>query len=331
MSMSRLRNSITLTAIVGAAAALVMAKAANADSFPSGPVELVVPWDTGGGTDRSARLFAPYLSEALGVPVNVVNIAGGSGWTAWSQMARWDPEEDDHKIGLVNIPHVFAYLDPDMGRTETWEDFNLVSGQTFDPCTIVVRDDDERFQTLNDFIEYVQEHQEDVVISSTAIGSDNYQAIAYAMNEIEDFNPSMIYANNDAEKVQALLEGSADAISANTSYYVPYIRDGEMRALATLMDDRSRVLPSVPTFQEQTGIDNICFAGRMLAVAPGLDEEKYEVYREAISAAQQNPAYAMAELDSYSTIWDASGEELLEFIRETEERVLQVRYWEREE
>ena len=118
---------------------------AIAADFPKGPVELVVPWKAGGGTDRSARIFAPFLAEELGVPVNVVNISGGGGWVAWGQMAKWDPKKDDHKIGLVNLPHVFAYLDPKMKRTETVGDFNFIGGQTYDPCLWLVRADDERF------------------------------------------------------------------------------------------------------------------------------------------------------------------------------------------
>ena len=50
-----------------------------ASAYPTDPIQLVVPFKPGGGADRTFRLFAPYLSEELGVPVNVVNIAGGGG------------------------------------------------------------------------------------------------------------------------------------------------------------------------------------------------------------------------------------------------------------
>ena len=53
-----------------------------ANAYPTEPIQLVVPFKPGGGADRTFRLFAPYLSEELGVPVNVVNIAGGGGWVA---------------------------------------------------------------------------------------------------------------------------------------------------------------------------------------------------------------------------------------------------------
>lgn len=319
-----------LSVACGAAvAALALAAPVSAAEFPSGPVELVVPWNTGGGTDRSARTFAPYLSEELGVPVNVVNIAGGGGWVAWEQMAAWNPEEDDHKIGFVNLPHVFAYLDPEMGRSETVSDFNFVAGQTFDPCLWLVAGDDERFQTLDDFIAHAQDNPDDVVVSSTAIGSDDYQGLAYAEKEIGGFQVSKVYANNDAKKVQEVLGGHTDAVAGNVSYYVPYVQDGRMKPLAVLSNERSQFLPSVPTFKEVTGVDNICFAGRTLVVAPGLDEDKKQVYMDAVRRAQENPEYAIRAINNNSTVWKVGGDELTEFIESTEERVKAVEYWNR--
>ena len=51
----------------------MLSTSVQAEKYPNGPVTMVVPWKPGGGTDRTARLFAPYLSKTLGVPVKVVN------------------------------------------------------------------------------------------------------------------------------------------------------------------------------------------------------------------------------------------------------------------
>lgn len=326
MPVKKLKTAAMLA--VGVVAGMCLfGQPARAAEFPSGPVELVVPWKTGGGTDRSARLFAPYLSEALGVPVNVVNIDGGGGWVAWAQMAAWNPQKDDHKIGLVNLPHVFAYLDPKMGRSETVADFNFIGGQTFDPCVWLVREGDERFQTLDQFIKHAKANPEKVVVSTTAVGSDDYQGLAYAEKKVDGFKVSKVYANNDAKKIQELLGSHTDAVAGNISYYVPQILEGKMRPIAVLSEERSQFLPSVPTFKEVTGVDNICFAGRTLVAAPGLDAAKYKVYEEAIKKAQQDPEYRIKELNNSSTVWDVSGDDLKAFIKSTADRVKVVEYW----
>jgi tripartite-type tricarboxylate transporter receptor subunit TctC len=133
------------------------ASAQAQDKFPNGPVIIQVPFAPGGGADRTFRLFAPYLSEELGVPVKVTNVAGGGGWVSWGQVTgQWDGEKDDHKLAVVNIPHIFSMLNPDMKRTETLESFNFLAWHSYDPGLWLVRWDDERFKTLDDVIEYAK-------------------------------------------------------------------------------------------------------------------------------------------------------------------------------
>jgi tripartite-type tricarboxylate transporter receptor subunit TctC len=90
-----------------AALGLAWSVPASAQKFPSKPVILQVPFAPGGGADRTFRLFAPYLSKELGVPVKVANVAGGGGWVSWSQVVNSWTAEDDHKLAVVNIPHIF--------------------------------------------------------------------------------------------------------------------------------------------------------------------------------------------------------------------------------
>lgn len=307
---------------------LLLSSSIFAADFPKGPVELVIPWKAGGGTDKSARIFAPFLAKELGVPVNVVNIDGGGGWVAWEQMAKWDANKDDHKIGLVNLPHVFAYLDPKMKRTETVGDFNFIGGQTYDPCLWLVRADDERFTGgLKDVLAYSAKNPGKLLVSTTAIGSDDYQGLAFAEKKVKGFKAAKVYANNDAKKVQELLAGTTDMIAGNVSYYVNYIREGKMRPIAVLDNVRSEFLPSVPTFGEVAGVENIGFAARTLIAANGISQEKYDFFKNAINKAQANPGYQLAELSQSSRIWTASGSDLKDFISDTEAAVKVVEYW----
>ena len=266
--------------------------------------------------------------EELGVPVKVVNISGGGGWVAWGQMAKWDSKKDDHKIGLVNLPHVFAYLDPKMKRKETVGDFNFIGGQTYDPCLWLVRADDERFTGgLKDVLAYTAKNPNKLLVSTTAIGSDDYQGLAFAEKKLNGFKVGKVFANNDAKKVQELLAGTTDMVAGNVSYYVNYIREGKMRPVAVLDSVRSEYLPSVPTFGEVTGVENLGFAARTLIAANGLSADKYEVFKNAINKAQANPGYQLAEMSKSSRIWTAAGSDLKDFISNTEKMVKVVEYW----
>jgi tripartite-type tricarboxylate transporter receptor subunit TctC len=299
-----------------------------AADYPSGPVQLVVPFKPGGGADRTFRLFAPYLSEELGVPVNVVNISGGGGWVAWAQAVKWDAEKDDHKLQVVNLPHVLSMLDPRMKRSESLEDFNFLAWHSLDPCIWAVREGDERFQSLAEFLDYVAKNPNEVIISSTAVGSDDHMGIAFAEKNIADFKVRKIYANGDSKKIQEVLAGTSDAVAGNVGYYVPQIMEGKLRPIAVLSADRSPNLPSVPTFAEVTGLMNISYAGRTLATAPGLSEDKRTILLDAIKRALVNPEYVMKEINNKNPLLFKEGDDMWAALNSSKEMVEKVKFWE---
>jgi len=318
-------------AVAGAATMTTAGKLARSRSFPTGPVQLVVPFGTGGGSDRTMRLFAPYLAKELGVPVNVINIAGGGGWKAWAQMAQWDPEKDDHIVGTINLPHVLSLLDPRMKRTETLESFNFIAWHSLDPCIWAVREGDERFQTLRAFIDHVKAHPNEIVMSTTAVGSDDHMGIAYAEKFVEGFKVKKVYANNDGKKIQEVIGGHTDAVGGNVGYYVPYMLDAKLRAICVLSAERSPNLPTVPTFEEVTGKRNISFAGRTFVLAKGIAQNKQDVYLNAIKAAMNNPEYQIKEAANRNPLAYKEGDELWAALREAEELVKSVKFWELEQ
>ncbi|MGI9423997.1 MAG: Bug family tripartite tricarboxylate transporter substrate binding protein [Hyphomicrobiaceae bacterium] len=299
-----------------------------AGNFPNGPVQLIVPFKPGGGSDRTFRLFAPYLAEALGKPVNIVNIAGGGGWVAWQQMARWSPDKDDHKLGTLNFPHVFSYLDPRMKRTETVDSFNFLAWQSLDPCVWAIRHDETRFTDLPSFLAYVDKNPGKITMSTTAVGSDDHMGIAFAEKFIPNFKVKKLYANGDSKKIQETISGVSDAVAGNVGYYAPYVNDKKLKFICTLHPERYNLTPDVPTFKEVTGKDNVSFAGRTIVCAPGMAAEKKAVYLAAIEKAITNPEYLAKEAKNKNNILFMKGGDISKKIEATKQYVESVRFWE---
>ncbi len=299
--------------------------------FPNGPVRLVVPFSPGGGADRSMRLLAPYLGEELGVAVQVENIAGAGGWTAWAQVARWDPEDDDHDLACVNFPHLFSYMDPRIERQETLDDFNILAWHSTDPSVWCVRADDDRFSTLDEFLSYAIDRPDELVISTTAVGSDNHISLAYAERMIDGLSLRHLYSDGDEEKIQEILAGTSDIVSGNVGYYTQFFLEGQLHPICVMYDERWSQLPSVPTFEEITGIRNVTFAGRTIAAANGLATEKADIYRSALKRAIENPEYAMRELENRNVLTYSEGDEMNARLADAEEIVRESRFWEVED
>jgi len=327
----RVRKYVVIVAVISAicfAAGALGGLAVAADKFPNGPVQLVVPFKPGGGADRTMRLFAPYLSKELGVPVNVINISGGGGWVAWSQVAKWDPKKDSHKLACVNIPHVLSYMDPRMKRKETLESFGFLAWHSFDPCIWAVRENDPRFGNLKEFLAYVKANPNKIVMSTTGVGSDDHMGIAYAEKNIPDFKVKKVYANSDGKKIAEVLGKHTDAVAGNVGYYIPYMLEMKLRPIAVLHHERWNRLPSVRTFKEVTGKMNISYAGRTLAAAKGLPEEQRQIYIEAIGRAIKNPEYVMKEINNKNALLFLTGDDLWDALNRARQMVSEVKFWE---
>ena len=299
------------------------------DKFPDGPVIIQVPFAPGGGADRTFRLFAPYLSKELGVPVKVTNVAGGGGWVSWGQVTgQWDGEKDDHKLAVVNIPHIFSMLNPDMKRTETLESFNFLAWHSYDPGLWLVRWDDERFKTLEDVIEYAK--KEPLIVSVGSHGGDDHVGMAFSQKAIPDMKPmKMIFSEGgDNEKIALILGKNVDMVAGNVGYYVRSVMERKLRPIAVLHNEPWTVLPAVPTFQEIVGKPNITYAGRTIATANGLSEEKRAIYLTAIKAAMSNPEYAQKEAANRNFLMFSTGDEMWKLLRAGQKVAEDAAYWE---
>ncbi len=83
-------------------------------------------------------------------------------------------------------------------------------------------------------------------------------------------------------------------------------------------------------FKEETGTDNISFAGRTMVVAPGLADEKKSAYAEAVDRALANPEYLQKEADNKNNIVTMTSDEITEKIAKTKEYVESVKFWEQD-
>jgi tripartite-type tricarboxylate transporter receptor subunit TctC len=90
-----------IKSLATAVAALTLCGAAVAQSFPSRPITMIVPWGAGGGTDATARIVAALMEKEMGQPVNVVNRTGGNGVVGHSAIAT--APADGYTIGMITV------------------------------------------------------------------------------------------------------------------------------------------------------------------------------------------------------------------------------------
>jgi tripartite-type tricarboxylate transporter receptor subunit TctC len=323
--MKKIRLNTTGFMVIVTSLILMVTGAYAADeSIPNKPLIFVVPFGTGGGTDLTARLLAPELQKELGVPVQVVNKAGGGGWVAWTEMAKWKP--DDWMIGYVNLPHIFGYLNPKMKRSETVASYNFLFLHTVDPGMILVKEGDTRFPNLKAFIDYAMKNK--TIVAAHGFGGDDFIGVKQVEKAFPGIKINMVHNKSDSKSISQLVGGHVDAIFGNVAAYTPQILEGTFRPLAVNWYERVKFVPSVPTFEELTGKKVIHYAGRTVAGPPGMPKARVEAITNAFERAVKNPAYQLKMLNSNLSIDVMKGDKLNDFLKDSEEMVKKIAYWE---
>lgn len=269
------------------AAATAFAPAARAE-YPEKPIELIVAFSPGGGTDIAARSLARFMEKHLGnnAKIAVINKPGAGGEIGWTTLFRAKP--DGYTIGMLNAPAINA-LEVEGKAKYKMAEFQAIANLVSDPGILVVGKDSP-YNTLNDLIEAARAKPNSVVIGiSGAAGSSDHIGIL-SMNRLAkvEFKPAF-FGGTSAVR-QNVLGGHIPAGTLNLSEALPLLRDGSMRILGIMSAERSDYLKDAPTFREQ-GIDLVVTATRGLAAPKGTPSEIVAKLEKAVELAMQDPEY----------------------------------------
>jgi tripartite-type tricarboxylate transporter receptor subunit TctC len=287
-----------------ALAALPVATLAQGPAYPSKPVELVVPYPAGGGTDVLGRAFAVAAVKHLPQPLIVMNKPGAAGAIGWADVLNG--KEPGYKVALLATD---LMTQPNMGLTKiTYQDFTPIARLNYDPAAITVRAD-APWNTVEEFIAAAKKG--DFKIGNGGNGSTWHLAAA----AVEDkagvkFNHIPYAGANPA--ILALLGGHLDAITVSAAETYNYTSSGKLRTLAVMSDQRIKGFEQAPTLKER-GMDISVGTWRGLAVNKATPPDIVAALRAATAKTAQEPSlrealdkqnmgYAYAEGDAFGAV-----------------------------
>ncbi len=280
-------------AAAGLAAGLVAAPAVlRADTFPSRPVELVVGFAPGGGTDVTARTFAGYLSTELGSQVIVLNKPGASGEIALAGVARAKP--DGYTLGVTNMPGLVT-LPIERQTKFQLSDFDYVANLVSDPSAFSVQPDSP-IKTLKDLIAAAKKDPGGVTFGSTGIGTDDHLCLVL-FEQATGVRLNHVPFQGAGPMRTAVLGGQVTVAGLNVGEVAPF--QTQLRMIAQGGATRSRFAPDVPTFKEQ-GINVEMGSERGIIGPKGLPAEVMAKLSEATAKIMKNPEF-LAKIESQYT------------------------------
>lgn len=239
-----------------------------AAAYPEKPVQMIVAFSAGGGTDTAARTIAKYFKRYTDQSLVVVNKPGGSGEVGFTQLAM--AKTDGYTIGFLNTPHVVT--PPIMRKTNfSLDSFVPIANIVTDPGVLVVRNDDQ-FANLAEFIQYAQANK--ISTASGAPGGDDHLAGLNIMDET-NVKLTMIPFNGSSEQKSQLLGKHVDAALMNASQVKSLVDAGDLKVLAVMAKKRSSYYPEAPTFIE-AGYEVVSGSSRGIAAPKGMDQAQIE-------------------------------------------------------
>src|SRR6478672_7149388 len=225
------------------AALLAVAFAAGAQSYPSKPIRIVIPFPPGNTMDIMARLIGPKITERLGQNVIVENRAGASGQLGLEYGARAAPDGYTLVGGqggnLVVAPHTYKKLPYD-----PLKDFAPIALSTTNFLALVVHPT-VPFKTVRDLITYAKANPNKVTFGSNGEGGFPHMTIEL-FRVMGGFTYVHVPYKGSAQIATDLIGGHIDAAIDGITGLTPHIRSGKLRLLAITNPTR------VPEFDAPT-------------------------------------------------------------------------------
>lgn len=236
---------------------------AAAQTYPTKPIRLVVPFGAGGVADLTARTVAQKMAEGLGQSVVIDNKPGAGGVVAGDAVAKAAP--DGYTLLLMsNGTAVSAGLFKSL-PFDTAKDFAPVSTLGFFDLSIVVADNS-RFKTLGELLAYARANPGKLNVGTINVGSTQNLA-AELFKTSAGVDVQVVPFNGTPAVITALRGGQIDAAVEILSPVVPQISARALRALAVMGEKRSATLPDVPTVAE-SGLKGFNVASWNAVAAP---------------------------------------------------------------
>ncbi|HWL29991.1 MAG TPA: tripartite tricarboxylate transporter substrate binding protein [Burkholderiaceae bacterium] len=278
---SRLSSAMFLL-LWGAAGA---AQAQAPDGFPSKPIDITVPWPTGGGTDLLARLIAQPLGAALNQSIIVENRPGASGAIGSRYVS--DRPKDGYSLLMMNDTYAITAATTKKLQFDPKKDIDGVIIVAYAPQLLVVSSKSP-FQSFADVVKAGKAKSAKLSYGACGAGTPGHLA-AESLNIRFDMQILHIPYKGCGPTLVDLIGGQLDLAWVTLSSAVPHIKSGKLKALAISSKERSPAFPDVPTVAESGAPDFQFNSWQGFGVPGGTPEDvKKQLYAAIANVAKDD-------------------------------------------
>jgi len=271
-----------------AAALAASSLGAWAQSYPTRPVTLIVPFAAGGPTDVVARTLGAAMTKTLGQTVVIENKLGAGGTIAANYVAKANPDGYTvliHHNGMATATGLYRKL-----PYNPLTDFDYI-GQVADvPMTLLARKDFPA-NNLREFSAYVRANKDKMNLANAGLGAVSHLC-GMLLQQALGVELTTVPFQGTAPAMTALLGGQVDILCDQTTQTIPQIKAEKVKFYGVTTKHRIQALPDAPTLSEQGLTDFEIVVWHGIYVPKGTPPEAINKLNEALRAALRDPVVA---------------------------------------
>ena len=252
---------MTFRAVMLAAAALLAGAPAFAQTWPSRPITLVVPFVAGSGTDTIARIISEKLAARLGQPVVVENKAGAASAIGTVYVAKAEATGYTLLMTTSSAQVILPLVQPAGSLTYESSDFSPIGLTAVLPNLLIVSP---KVPANNaaEFIAYAKARPGELSFASSGTGTITH-LIGELFNARAGISALHVPYRTGVQAAPDVMEGRIHYQFDNIIWSLPMIRDGKLKGLAITTRQRSPLAPGIPPVAEQglAGFEGITWLG----------------------------------------------------------------------
>jgi tripartite-type tricarboxylate transporter receptor subunit TctC len=316
---AQIAKAVLSAALVLASTTLALAQAAEA-SYPSQTIRIVVPFTPGGTSDILARAIGQRLSDDLGQPVVVDNRAGGGANIGAAYVAKSAP--DGYTLFVISTVHAINATLYSKITYDPVRDFAPIA-LIAETSQVLVVDPALRINSVAELIAYAKARPGELNYSTVGSGSQPHLS-AVLFDRMTGITMTHVPYRGAAEAITGLLGKHVHLTFATAPSAVPFVKSGQLRALAVTTPARIGALPEVPTMIE-AGVPGYVVAGwNGLAGPAGMPAAIVDKLNAAVVKSVKDPAMQRFLLEQGAEPHTGTPQEFGTYIRDEVEKWAKV-------
>ncbi|MBR0754928.1 tripartite tricarboxylate transporter substrate binding protein BugD [Bradyrhizobium jicamae] len=278
------RNSLALGCL--ALWSAISASSASAETYPSRPLTLIVPFAAGGAADTTGRIMADAMARHLGRPVIVENVGGAGG--AIGSLRGKKAQPDGYTIGLGHMgTHAAAVGANARLGYDPRKDFDYLGLVSTTPNIVFVRADFPA-KTLAEFAAYARVKGGDLKMGHSGIGAASH-ITCILLFQLIGAEPTYVSYRGFGQTINDILSGAIDGSCDLVASVSGQVQAGSVKAFAVAAPERSPILPDVPTATEAGMPDFAAETWTGLYAPKGVPPDILAKLRDAVAKSLDEP------------------------------------------